>query len=175
MSTDPLGFAQNAFDAAYRETEAARRPVQRNSICRGVVAYGLKAIAAFGGLAISSGLLSPYAQLIGIAITVAVVADALFSNHVRMMLVTKAAQAYKRLLNEARRTHTRHLAPILTIKEQQPEESQRQLLSLLDKLTGKLHSGCAEVELALDEGHIKALETLTLDSERSKPTVVSTA
>ena len=175
MSTNPVGFAQNAFDDAYREAEDARRPAQRSSILRRAMAYGLKAIAVFGGLAISSGLLSPYAQLIGLAIAAAVVADALFSNHVRMMLVTKAAQAYKRLANEARRTHIRRLAPILAIKEQQPDESQRQLLSLLDELTSKLHSGCSEVELALDEGHIKALDTLTLDTERSKPTVPGAA
>jgi len=171
MATDPLGFAQNAFEAAYREAEGARRPLQRSSVFRRLVAYGLKAVAVFGGLAISSGLLSPYAQLLGIAIAVAVAADGLFSNHVRMMLVTKAAQALKRLENEARRAHTRRLAPILAIKDKQPEESQHQLLALLDELTGKLHSGCADVELALDEGHIKALDTLTLDSERSKPIV----
>lgn len=175
MPTDPLGFAQNAFDAAYKEAEAARRSVRRSSILRRVVAYGLKAIAVFGGLAISSGLLSPYAQLIGIAIAAAVAADGLFSNHVRMILVTKAAQAYQRLVNEARRVHTRRLGTILPSKEKDPEESQRQLLSLLDELTGKLHSGCTAVELALDEGHIKALDTLTLDSERSKSTVSATA
>ena len=171
MSTDPLGYAQNAFDAAFQEAEKALSPVRWSSIFRRTMAFGLKAIAVFGGLAISSGLVAPYAQVIGIAIAAAVAVDGLFSNHVRMMLVTKAAQAYKRLTNEARRSHTRRLAPILAIKETQPADSQKQLLSLLDELTGKLHSGCTEVETALDEGHIKALETLSLDSERTKPTV----
>lgn len=175
MPTNPLGFAQNAFEAAYREAEAARRPVRRSSILRRTVAYGLKAIAVFGGLAISSGLVSPYAQLIGLAIAAAVAVDGLFSNHVRMLLATKADQAYQRLVNEARRAHTLRLGPILAIKEKEPEESQRQLLSLLNELTGKLHSGCTEVELALDESHIKALDTLTLDSERSKPSASTAA
>lgn len=171
MPTDPLGYAQNAFDAAFRETEKARSPVRWSSIFRRAMAYCLKAIAVFGGLAISTGRVAPYAQEIGIAIAAAVAIDGLFSNYVRMMLVTKAAQAYKRLVNEARRSHTRRLAPILAIKEAQPAESQQQLLALLDELTGKLHSGCTNIETALDDGHIKALETLSLDSERTKPTV----
>jgi hypothetical protein len=169
MSTDPLGFAQNAFDDAFREASTARVPVQRSSFWRRSLAYGLKAVAVFGGLAISSGLVAHYAQLIGLAVAAAVAIDGLFSNHVRMLLATKAAQAYRRLMNEARRSHTRGMTPILAIKEKEPAESQRQLLQMLNELTTKLHSGCAEVELALDEGHIKALETLTLDSERSKP------
>ena len=172
MTTDPLGYAQNAFEAAYTEVEKAREPVRRSSIGRQAMAYGLKAIAVFGGLAISSGLVSPYAQYIGLAIAAAVAIDGLFSNQVRMMLVTKAAQAYKRLGNDARRSHILRLGPILAIKAEQPDEFQKKFLELHADLTGKLHSGCAEVELALDEGHIKALDTLTLDSERSKPTVV---
>lgn len=135
------------------------------------MAYGLKAIAVFGALAISSGLVSEYAQSIGLAVAAAVAVDGLFSNHVRMLLVTKAAQAYKRLANDARRTHTLRLGPILEIKETQPDNFRRQFIQLHSELTAKLHSGCAEIELALDEGHIKALDALTLDSVRSKPPV----
>ena len=171
MTTDPLGFAQNAFEAAFNEANKAREPLKRSSIVRQVMGYGLKAIAVFGGLAISTGLVSPYAQYIGIAIAAAVAVDGVFSNQVRMMLVTKAAQAYKRLANDARRSHTLRLGPILEIKVTQPEEFRQQFLHLHNELTGKLHSGCTEIEIALDEGHIKALDTLTLESERSKPTV----
>ncbi|MEJ8858415.1 hypothetical protein WKW79_27860 [Variovorax robiniae] len=176
MTTNPLEVAQNAFEAAFTEAKKARWPLQLSSFLRRLLAYGLKAIAVFGALAISSGRLSEYAQFIGIAIAVAVAIDGLFSNHVRMMLVTKAAQAYRRLTNEARRAHMLRLPSILAIKVQDSgeEESKQQLLLLLYELTAKLHSGCAEVELALDEGHFKALDTLTLDSERSKPTTVAT-
>ena len=172
MTTDPLGYIQNAFETAYTEVENARKPVRRSSIGRRAMAYSLKAIAVFGALAISTGLVSSYAQNIGIAIAAAVAIDGLFSNHVRMMLVTKAAQAYKRLANDARRAHILRLGPILSIKKEQPDEFEKQFRELHTDLSEKLHSGCAEVELALDEGHIKALDTLTLDSERSKPTVV---
>lgn len=171
MTTDPLGFAQNAFESAYVEVGKSREPIRRSSIARQTMAYGLKAVAVFGGLAISSGLVSAYAQYIGLAIAAAVAADGLFLNHVRMLLVTKASQAYKRLANDARRAHTLRLGPILEIKEAQPDNFRQQFLQLHNELTGKMHTGCAEVELALDEGHIKALDTLTLDSERSKPTL----
>lgn len=166
---NPLDYAQNAFDAAFREAEQARAPLQRSSSWRRRLAYGLKAIAVFGGLAIASGLVAQHAQAIGIAIAAAVAADGLFSNHVRMLLDTKAAHAFDRLAKQARRAHQLRLTPILELKEKDPEKSREQLLALLSELTGKLQSGSTEIETALSEGHIKALEGLNLDSERGRP------
>ena len=167
---NPVEYAQNSFYAAFQEAERARAPLRRSSIWRRIWAYGLKAVAVFGGLAIASGLVAPYAQVIGIAIAAAVAVDALFSNHVRMLLVTKAAHAFDRLAKQARRAHQLRLTPILAQKEKDPEGSRDQLLALLSELTEKLHSGTTEIEAALSEGHLKALEGLNLDSERSRST-----
>lgn len=169
---NPVEYAQNAFENAFREAEQARLPLRRSSIWRRFWAYGLKAIAVFGGLAIASGLVAPYAQAIGIAIAAAVAIDGLFSNHVQMLLVTKAAHAFDRLSKQARRAHQLQLTPILAIKEAEPEKSKQQLLDLLSRLTEQLQTGTTEIEMALSEGRIKALEGLNLDSERSKPTTL---
>jgi hypothetical protein len=170
MTTNAVEYAQNAFAIAFRETEQARLPLRRSSIWRRFWAYGLKAMAVFGGLTIASGLFPSYAQVIGIAIAAAVALDGLFSNHVQMLLVTKAAHAFDRIAKQARRAHQLRLAPILALKETDPEQSRQQLMALLSKLTEQLQSGTTEIEMALSEGRIKALEGLNLDSERSKPT-----
>ena len=169
VAPNPVEYAQNTFLSALLEAEVKRKPLHIESIIRRICAYGLKGIAVFGGIAIASGLYSKQAQYIGIAITLAVALDGFFSNYVKMMLVTKAAQAYSRLANEARRSHQLRLTPILQVIAQQPVEGNNQLVALLIELTGKLQSGCAEIENANSEGHIKALEGLSLDSERSKP------
>lgn len=168
MQASPVEYAQNVFDSAYGDTLAARKPIHREAWLRALWAYGLKAIAVFGGLSIASGKVQESAQWIGIAIAVAVAMDGLFSNHVQMMLVTKAAQAYKRIATQARRAHQQQLTSILQKKDPKPAEAERELIALLQKLTGQLHSGCKEIEDALDTGRLAALNAVSLDSERSK-------
>jgi hypothetical protein len=134
VKADPEGFAQNAFEAAYNQTIMSRKPIWRSALARQALAYSLKAIAVFGGFAIASGRMSPYAQDIGLAVTAAVIVDGFFLNHVRMLLVTEAAQAYKRLANEARGEHTLRLGPILAIKETQPDKFRQKFIQFHDEL-----------------------------------------
>ena len=173
MSTNPIEYAQNTFDSAYTEAITAKKRLSIRSLLRRSIAYSLKAVAVFGGIAVASGRFSSDAQNIGIAIIVAVAIDGLFSNHIQTMLVTKAANAYDRITKQAKRAHELRLASILTVKKgKEADESKRQLMALLAELTSQLHSGCAEIEALLAEGRYKALDSLSLDSERSKPAAV---
>jgi hypothetical protein len=168
VSSNPVEYAQNVFDEAYQYAQSERQPLRREAVRRAVIAYGLKGLAVFGGIAIASGLLQEHAQTIGLAITVAVAADGLSSNHVRMVLVAKAAEAYRQLGRQAKRDHQKALIPILEKMQKDPDSARSDLLTLLKTLTEKLHTGCEQIEKALSEKQIETLNALSLDPERSK-------
>ncbi|OIO70633.1 MAG: hypothetical protein COW19_11355 [Zetaproteobacteria bacterium CG12_big_fil_rev_8_21_14_0_65_55_1124] len=168
MTTLPLKYAQDTFADVLKEVEADRSPINRESIWRRVMAYGLKTVAVIGGIAIASGIKEDMAHYVGIAITTAVAVDGIFSNHMRMIAVTKAAQAYGRVLKQAKRLHQQGLGPILKQMEKYPEKGEQELLDLLQKLTEQIHSECTLIELALDEMQIKALDMISVAPKKGK-------
>ncbi len=168
MNGDPIEYAQNTFESAFEETEKERKPIYIESILRRFWAYGLKSIAVLSGIAIASGVKEDTAHILGIIVAVVIALDSLFSNHERMVAVTKAAQAYKRLLKEVRRKHQRELTAILQQKKDNPDNAKKNLLKLVGVLTERIHSECSFIEKALDEMNLKSLSMLALDSEKVK-------
>ncbi len=166
--TNTTEYAQNIFDDAYKQVEEDRKPLKLESLLRRTVAYGLKAVAVFGGLAITAGVSAKWSQIIGVAIAAAIAIDLLFSNHLRVIAVAKASQAYKRLLRQVRRTHQVELVSILEKKSHDEATAQVELNNLITRLTKQLHDECTEIEKALDEMHIKALDVLSLEADRAK-------
>lgn len=159
-------YLQNQFGAEYEDTEAARKAVTGESQRRRWVAYGLKAVAALGGLVLAAGLLPPYSQALGFAIAAAVAIDGLFSNHLRLITTVKASQAYRRLLRSVARTHRRELGLVLAQKQTDAAAAEKALNDLNSRLLAELHSGSEEIEAALDAADVKALTRLSLDTEK---------
>jgi hypothetical protein len=167
MGPNPLEYAQNTFEAALNEAGNERRPLWRESVWRRGVAYGLKGVAVFGGLAIASGLADAYAHAIGIAIAGAVAVDGFFSNHVAMVLATRSAQAYDATIKRVRRIHQQELTPILELQRTDPGAAHSKLLDLLGRLTKQLHDDSADIEEAVRESRLGRLKSLSLDTERA--------
>lgn len=167
-TSDPLEYAQNIFGEAFNEAKKSKKPVFIESIFRRIWAYGLKGIAVFSGIAIASGLEESNAQILGIAVTASVATDLLLSNHERMVATTKASQAYSRLIKEVHRNHQMALTPILVKKTSNSEKAKNDLIKLVGKLTSKLHAECTLIENALDEMNLKALNSLSMKTEKTK-------
>jgi SMC proteins Flexible Hinge Domain len=130
------------------------------------LAFFLKGVAVFGGLAFAAGLKGPIAHVVGIAIAVAIAIDALLFNHVRLVVVTKADQAYKNLLKDTKNKHVIGLSPILKLKETgQTAKAQDQASEFLLSLKKELDKKSGEIEKALDAINIKSLESLALQKK----------
>lgn len=164
--SDGWEFVQKIFQDSWTLAKENKEKVHRDALQRKWTAYGLKAVAVFGGIAIAAGLPETAAHLVGVAITIAISLDAMFSNHVKLVTATKADNAYKYLLRDVQNEHSTKLAPILILKKSNPTEAQRQLSELNTALKQRLDGESKTIEIAIDEADVKALTALSLDSDR---------
>jgi hypothetical protein len=164
--SDPVEYLQKVLGSEFEATQLRAKELAREGRRRRFVAYGLKAIAIFCSLALTVGLPTLASQVIGVAIAAAVASDFLFSNHMRLITVVKATQAYRALERAVMSTHQGSLAPILDLKETSPEEAKKQLQVLNNSIVKLIHEETGKIEQALDESDIKALSALSLEGER---------
>lgn len=168
MESDPLQYVQDTFSDTLAEVESEYKPIARESMLRRFWAYSLKAITVFSGIAIAAGVADGVAHVLGIIIASTVALDSLFSNHERMIAVSKASQAYARVLKGVRRTHQLELMPILQEKASDPDVAKEKLIALVKNLTERLHDECSLIESALDNMNLKALHSLALDKNNER-------
>jgi len=168
MRIEPNSFdyVQNIFEQTLQETESAGKAVSLRAFWRRWLAYFLKGVAVFGGIAIAAGLNKEAAHFVGIAIAVAVAIDGLFLNHTKLLAATKGASAYKYLLKDIRNEHQKKLAPILAKKADDLTAAMEKLTELNLSLKDRLDSESKTIDQALNEVDIKALNSLSLDLER---------
>ncbi len=159
-------FIQKIFGDKYSEVEATAGKVHSEAMFRRGLAYLLKGIAAFGGLAITAGVPKDVAHGIGIIIAVAIAVDGLFLNHMRLIAVVKADKAYKYLLRDVRDDHQVAQAPMLGIADENTKLSKLSDLNLSFKT--RLDKESKIIDMALDEVDIKALNALSVDTEKNR-------
>lgn len=169
MSLDGNSFeyVQNIFDQAYQAGEADKKKIHAEAMWRYWLAFSLKAIGIFGGIAIAAGIPQSWAQGVGITISVAVGVDSLLLNHIRLQAVSKADKAFKWLLLDVVNEHQNNLGPILQIKESgQEPEAKAKLTELNMRLKNRLDQESRKIGQALDEVDLKALDSLSLEAEQ---------
>ena len=157
---DAIGYLQRVFGERFAETQKKKEALRREVLLRKALAYALKSIAGIGGLAISSGISSPAAKWIGIAIALAVFVDHLLANFSRLTGLVPAVHAYERLLRQVEAKHQLELATVLKLRNSNPAEAKIQLADLLNNLLSKLQGDSEKIEIALTELDIKILGSL---------------
>ena len=159
-------YVQKIFEDSWNEASARKQEIHRNVRWRKSVAYFLKGVAVFGGIAIAAGLPEQIAHGVGIAITVAVALDALVTNQVKLVTLAKADNAYKYLLRDTANEHSNKLTKIVSLKKTDAEGATDQLNELNGSLKGRIDAESKKIDLAIDETDVKALDGLSLDRER---------
>ena len=134
---------------------------------RRLTAYLLKGLAVFGGIAVAAGLRGWWSQAVGILITVAVAIDALSANHSRLLTLTKASQAYSRLLETTSHGYDQDLAPLFRLRGISPHEAEAQLEAMIRTATETLFAERQKIETALQEDDLKLLNSLSVEGTKA--------
>jgi hypothetical protein len=171
MSTttpNSVAFGQNRFEEEYAQAEADHKKLSSEAKIRRFTAYFLKGLAIFGGIAVAAGLSGFWSHLVGIAIMAAVGIDSWLSNQKRLLLVTKAANAYKRLLKTTRHEYNQSLAPSLKLPETDPKRGE-QIEAVIQEKTDKLFKEQQVIDAALEEEDLKLLNYLAMEERPRSP------
>lgn len=167
---DSFAFMQDRFDEEFSRIEEAHKRVRRESIRRRATAYGLKALAALGGLVIALGVPQPISQYIGFAIAIAIALDQVSSNHSRLLSSVEAANAYDRMTKRVRRAHTLGLGPVMALKASGNLAQAKISATLLcENMLKSLHEQAEQIEEAQRRDDIRLLKKLALDDNQSPP------
>jgi hypothetical protein len=160
-------FSTKIFEDAYNKAKKEGKKYSQEANTRRVIAYSLKAIAVFGGIALATGLEKQPAQVIGILIAIVIALDAIFSNHKRLLVITTASKAYKSLFDRIEFEYNSNLAPIIKTKDQGQIAVALEKLEILNQQFSKsIYDYTTELKKGVDEADLKLLETIALDDTK---------
>lgn len=151
------------LDELYKKTKKG----EKKGLVRVFVAYLLKGISVVGGFIIAAGFLTEYDQIIGTAITLAVITDSITSNHIRMMAERKAAHAYRAVSFMVRTQFNRDIDSVNDKASQGDEEAIKKLEQMKRKAHRDLTNKIREIDEMLAEIDIKSLSKLATDDKKS--------
>jgi len=140
---------------------------------RRLFAYGLKIVAGGGSLIIALNVVPKYNHYIGIAALVAIFIDGVFANYERLvgeMQAGYAARAQRELISrEYNRTLDRLLKKLKdkTLSQSDRNAVDREKDDLQENTQKRLADAVTSVEKALADLDLKALRSLSLDTERT--------
>jgi hypothetical protein len=161
-----IEFLQNRFSETHQKVSDDSKVISREAKLRRTLAYFLKAVAVFGGLAIAVGIPKEWSQVVGILIAVAITVDSLFSNHRRLLSVTEASNAYKNLLRDIEQTYNIKLAEVLKTRKTKGEaKAKDKLEALINNLLIQLQGEQSRIEKGLQDSDLKLLESIKLEHQ----------
>ncbi len=165
--SDAFTFEQDQFEAEFNKTkdEAAKADLRFKRFVS--IAYVLKAVAIFGGIAITAGLPERVAQGVGVLISIAIGLDALLSHQKRLMSSAMARISYRGLLETVMFKHTSALSRLLPTMKTDEKSFLASMAGELTKLRTELFQGRREVVEAVEKAELMALEALKLDTKES--------
>ena len=160
-------FEQQQFESLVERIEKLQRETARESNIRKFFAYGFKIIVILAGLVIAMQAPSALDKILGAAISLVTALDQIFSNHVRLIAVTKASKALKRTIGAIETRHSNDMGPVIAAAksndENERERGKKEGADVLHKMRNDFDIKLKKIGTALDEQHIKALEKLTLE------------
>jgi hypothetical protein len=168
-AASPLDFQQNRFKEQFDATNKAAKRLGNETTRRKVTAYVLKGIAVFGGIAVAAGLRGHWSQAVGILISVAVAADGWLSNHKRLLMVTRASNAYSRLLATISHRYNEALVPILQHQQASPHKADNagRLGDMITSASEMLFTEKQKIDTALQEEDLKLLNSLSVEGTKA--------
>jgi hypothetical protein len=163
LAGDAAELAQTFLADALNEAQAAEIKYGRNATIHRVLAYGLKAVALFGGLAVAT--LPVDNRIMGIIISAAVVLDQLLSNHRRLMTESVARNAVARTKRRVQTDYNARIVPIVQANQKGlPDEAREKLIALATSSTADLRKQLDEIQTAVENSRIEFLASLNVDS-----------
>jgi hypothetical protein len=147
--------------------------LEKKGKMRRVTAYAFKLVAGGGCLAIASNFFPVANQGLGAAALVCVFLDGVFANYARLVGEVQAGYAARAQRDKVARDYNRDLTPILeklrksSTGTPEREAADVERAELQSKTQARLQDAVAEVEKALAELDIKALNSLSLEAERT--------
>jgi len=152
---------QQFFSDAVQALEEHRKHFAADATRRRLVAYSLKAIAAIGGILVAAHIRLIPASWLGIAISMAVVIDGIFSNQILLRASVAAKQASDRLLARIKAEHSLCIPSIVALNSSgETVKAADELFKLESKLTKDLHSGTEKILDGKRAADLKALDRL---------------
>jgi len=147
--------------------------LEKKGKIRRVTAYAFKLVAGGSCLAIASNVFPAANQGLGAAALVCVFLDGVFANYARLVGEVQAGYAARAQRDKIARDYNRDLTPILgklrrsSAGTPELEAAEAERIDLQTKTQIRLQEGVAEVEKALADLDLKALNSLSLESERT--------
>jgi hypothetical protein len=166
MSLQAANYVQDQFGQKIREIDTDRKSAARGRNWRRWVAYLLKAIAIFGGIAVASGLEQQLAQKVGVAILMAAGVDLWLSNSKALVIYAQAVDSYDALRKRAERRHQTDLIPILVAVEDEDAEASDKLVAMVGGLLDMCNVELERIEKALREGNLETLKALEIENKK---------
>ena len=161
---DPVNFLQQRFDEAQQHLKRDWRIAWVYATVRRWIAYLLKAIGIFGGIAVASGLQEDKAHIVGILIAVAVGFDTLLQNYNRLIAMQEASYAYRELFYRVAREYNQKLGVVKVLQGKGDSTQAREsLIELLQDMTYVVNSGQEALEKAWKDADLAALRSLSLE------------
>lgn len=166
MSLRAAKYVQKQFSEKIHEIDTGRRSAERGRNRRKWLAYFLKAISIFGGIAVASGLEEQLAQKVGVAILIAAGVDIWLSNSKALMIYAQAVNSYDALRKRAERHHQTKLIPILEAVEDQDAEASKKLVAMVGGLLEMCNEELTGIEDALRDGKLETLKALEIENKK---------
>jgi len=165
--TSGLVMLQSERDDLFRLINNSLANLKRELFIRRSMAYLLKAVSIFGGIAIAAGLQEYWAHLVGVAVAVAVGIDLLLTNHNRLIAATEAAYAYESLRETSgNRFNVEQARLIVGVKNADPESTSK-YFDLLDNSIKRIRDSMSEITKSLAKSDIDGLRALSLKDRDS--------
>jgi hypothetical protein len=121
-------FFGKEYENAVNEAKVLRREAQY----RKALAYFLKGVAIFGGIALATGQEIISSKIIGVVIAIAIGIEEWTSNHDRMIFTTSAYKAYFRLLYQVAHEYNKGITKVTELRDAGDDEGAKKELTILD-------------------------------------------
>jgi len=166
MSLRAAEYVQEQFSQKIGEIDRDMRIAARGRNWRRGLAYVLKAVTIFGGIAVASGLVEHLAQIVGVAILIAAGIDLWLSNSKALINYAQAVDSYDALRKRAERRHQTELIPVLAAREDKEAEVSTKLTEMVGGLLEMCNEELTKIEAALRAGNLETLKALEIENKK---------
>lgn len=165
---DNYDFSTTVFENAYNNALAEGTKLKKEANLRRWGAYVLKGVAIFGGIAVSTGLKENIAQIVGVVIVVAIASDTLLSNHLRLVVMTEAANAYSNLFYKIAANYNNKMIKIESLRNQgKHQQAYEELVELNQEYNTLIYDNTRIIKEKVQQADLAFLKNLALDKDRN--------
>ncbi|MBR8534671.1 hypothetical protein KDU71_03800 [Carboxylicivirga sediminis] len=162
-------YSTKIFEDAYNIAQERQAEFSKESRIRLFFAYTFKAIAVLGGIILTTGVNEKAAQIIGISISVVIAIDLIFSNHKRLLIITKAAKGLELFIQDVHFQYNKSIQEVLNNRDSGNDTEAKNILDEINnKFASKCHEKSQEIIKAVDEADLKFLENLVVEKKEDK-------